>query len=94
MLRRRSSPWAACWPVKPADAFWASVSHADSDLGGAELRYGPEFMTDHLRTLHELATTRISCYPNAGLPNEELKYNETPESVAAQFLERFVIMGG
>ena len=25
---------------------------------------------------------RISCYPNAGLPNEELKYLETPESLA------------
>ena len=49
-------------------------------------------MTDHLRTLHELTTTRISCYPNAGLPNEELKYDETPESVVGH-LERFVKHG-
>ena len=35
-------------------------------------------MTDHIRTLHEMASTRISCYPNAGLPNEEGKYLETP----------------
>jgi len=40
-------------------------------------------MTDHIRTLSELASTRISCYPNAGLPNEEGKYLETPESLAA-----------
>ena len=32
---------------------------------------------------------RISCYPNAGLPDEEGKFPETPESLAAQ-LERFV----
>jgi len=31
-------------------------------------------MTDHLRTLHEIAATRLSCYPNAGLPNEEGAY--------------------
>jgi methionine synthase I (cobalamin-dependent) len=28
-------------------------------------------MTDHLRTLSEMASTRVSCYPNAGLPDEE-----------------------
>ncbi|MBI1791355.1 MAG: methionine synthase [Acidobacteria bacterium] len=75
-----------------ADAFWTSVSHAELLSVGLNCGTGPEFMTDHLRTLHELAHTRISCYPNAGLPNEELKYNETPESVAAQ-LERFVDHG-
>ncbi len=35
---------------------------------------------------------RISCYPNAGLPNAEGKFGETPESLAAQ-LERFVDHG-
>jgi 5-methyltetrahydrofolate--homocysteine methyltransferase len=39
-----------------------------------------------------LAWTRISCYPNAGLPNEEGKYSETPETLAAQ-LERFARNG-
>ena len=49
-------------------------------------------MTDHLRTLSEMAATRVSCYPNAGLPNVEGEYNETPQSFAAQ-LERFVENG-
>src|SRR5947209_6868389 len=49
-------------------------------------------MTYHIRSLHELATTRISCYPNAGLPNEEDKYDETPESLAAQ-LDKFAEHG-
>lgn len=75
-----------------ADAFWASIAHAPLLSVGLNCGTGPEFMTDHLRTLHEMASMRVSCYPNAGLPNEELKFNETPESVAAQ-LERFVQNG-
>jgi 5-methyltetrahydrofolate--homocysteine methyltransferase len=31
-------------------------------------------MTDHIRSLSEMASTRISCYPNAGLPNEDGLY--------------------
>ena len=53
---------------QPADAFYASVAHADLLAVGLNCATGPEFMTDHIRTIHELATTRISCYPNAGLP--------------------------
>ena len=59
---------------------------------GLNCATGPEFMTDHIRTLHEMVPTRISCYPNAGLPNEEGKYQETPESLASQ-LERFIDHG-
>jgi len=75
-----------------ADALYTSVSHADLLSVGLNCATGPEFMTDHIRSLHELATTRISCYPNAGLPDEEGKYGETPTSLAAQ-LERFADHG-
>src|SRR5712692_1746989 len=92
MLSATIEPMGSMLAGQTADAFWASVSHADLISVGLNCGTGPEFMTDHLRTLHELATTRISCYPNAGLPNEELKYNETPESVAGH-LERFVNHG-
>jgi 5-methyltetrahydrofolate--homocysteine methyltransferase len=74
------------------DAFWVSISHANLLAIGLNCATGPEFMTDHIRTLHELAWTRISCYPNAGLPNEEGLYGETPETLAAQ-LERFARNG-
>ena len=57
-----------------ADALYASIEHANLLSVGLNCATGPEFMTDHIRTLHEMATTRISCYPNAGLPNEEGKY--------------------
>jgi 5-methyltetrahydrofolate--homocysteine methyltransferase len=53
---------------------------------------GPEFMTDHLRTLSQLTGEFVSCYPNAGLPDEEGKYLETPTSLAAQ-LEKFADHG-
>src|SRR5947207_7797067 len=53
---------------------------------------GPEFMTDHIRTLSASTGEFVSCYPNAGLPDEEGKYLERPESVAAQ-LEKFVDHG-
>src|SRR5216684_3498740 len=92
MLSATIEPMGSMLAGQGADAFWTSVSHADLISVGLNCGTGPEFMTDHLRTLHELATTRISCYPNAGLPNEELKYNETPESVAGH-LERFVNHG-
>jgi len=39
-----------------------------------------------------MVTTRISCYPNAGLPNEDGKYLETPQSLAEQ-LDRFANHG-
>jgi len=75
-----------------ADAFWVSVAHGELLSIGLNCATGPEFMTDHIRTLHEMASTRISCYPNAGLPDEEGKYAETPQSLAAQ-LERFADHG-
>jgi 5-methyltetrahydrofolate--homocysteine methyltransferase len=75
-----------------ADAFCASVLHADLVSIGLNCGTGPEFMTDHLRTINEMAPVPVSCYPNAGLPNEEGKYLETPASIAAQ-LERFLENG-
>jgi 5-methyltetrahydrofolate--homocysteine methyltransferase len=74
-----------------ADAFCSSVLHADLLSIGLNCGTGPEFMTDHLRTISEMAPTRVSCYPNAGLP-EEGEYRETPTSVASH-LERFISNG-
>ena len=75
-----------------ADALVASLQHVDLLAVGLNCATGPEFMTDHIRTIHELATTAVSCYPNAGLPDEEGQYGETPTSLAAA-LERFVKNG-
>ncbi|MFN7925325.1 MAG: methionine synthase [Bryobacteraceae bacterium] len=75
-----------------ADAFWTSIEHADLLSVGLNCGTGPEFMTDHLRTLHEMSHRYVSCYPNAGTPNEKLEFNETPGSMSAQ-MQRFIDNG-
>ena len=74
------------------EALWASLDHVDLISLGLNCGTGPEFMTDHLRTLQSLTSRFVSCYPNAGLPNEEGRYQETPTTQAEQ-LERFANRG-
>jgi 5-methyltetrahydrofolate--homocysteine methyltransferase len=74
------------------EALWASLDHVDLISLGLNCATGPEFMTDHVRTLQGLTNRAVSCYPNAGLPNEEGLYQETPTSLADQ-LERFIDRG-
>src|SRR6201981_2734875 len=74
------------------EAMWASLRHAKPLAFGMNCATGPEFMTDHIRTLSAATGEFVSCYPNAGLPDEEGKYLETPTSLAAQ-LEKFVDHG-
>ena len=75
------------------DAMWASLKYAKPLAFGMNCATGPEFMTDHIRTLSQLTSEFVSCYPNAGLPNpEDGKYYETPTSLATQ-LERFIHNG-
>lgn len=75
-----------------SDALVVSTAHLDLLAIGLNCATGPEFMTDHIRTIHELAPSFLSCYPNAGLPNEDGQYLETPESLSKQ-LERFADRG-
>jgi len=77
---------------QPADALVASLDHIDLLSIGLNCATGPEFMTDHLRTIHSMAQTRVHCYPNAGLPDEEGIFPESPSSLAAA-IERFVKNG-
>src|SRR5216683_3301834 len=74
------------------EAMWASLRYAKPLAFGMNCATGPEFMTDHIRTLSQLTGEFVSCYPNAGLPDEEGRYLETPTSLAAQ-LEKFVDHG-
>ena len=76
-----------------------SVEALATALENRELLYiglncatGPEFMTDHIRSLARLAPFRVACVPNAGLPDENGCYLESPEMVA-QVLSRFVENG-
>ncbi|MCM3568196.1 methionine synthase [Neobacillus mesonae] len=64
------------------EAFFISVQHMNPVAVGLNCATGPEFMQDHIRSLSGLASTAVSCYPNAGLPDEEGHYHETPETLA------------
>ena len=69
------------------EAFWVSVSHARPFSVGLNCALGAGEMRQHVRTLSEVADTRVSAYPNAGLPNEMGGYDETPEETAAHLGE-------
>ena len=47
------------------EALWASLRHAKPLAFGMNCATGPEFMTDHIRTLSQLTDAYVSCYPNA-----------------------------
>ncbi|MFU8689444.1 methionine synthase [Rossellomorea sp. FS2] len=66
------------------EAFYLSLEHLNPLVVGLNCATGPEFMTDHLRTLSGLSSSYVSCYPNAGLPDEEGHYNETPASLSVK----------
>ncbi len=73
-----------------AEAFYTSLAHRDLLWVGFNCATGPVFMTDHIRTLAALSRFPVACLPNAGLPDEDGNYNETPEMMAAtigRFLE-------
>src|SRR5579863_8147294 len=74
------------------EAFYTSLANRGLIWMGLNCATGPDFMTDHLRTLSEICRFDVACVPNAGLPDEEGHYNESPESLAHK-LERFVDAG-
>jgi len=75
-----------------AEALYTSLAHRDLLWIGFNCATGPEFMTDHIRTLAALSRFPTACIPNAGLPDEDGKYNETPEMLAST-LGRFIESG-
>src|SRR5437667_647823 len=74
------------------EAVYVSVAHRDLLAIGMNCATGPDFMTDHLRTLAQISRFPVSCFPNAGLPDEEGRYNETPELFVRK-VERFLAEG-
>lgn len=92
MVSGTIEPMGTMLAGQTADALVASLSHTDLLSIGLNCATGPEFMTDHIRTIHEMANTRVSCYPNAGLPREDGTYGESADSLAAQ-LEKFADHG-
>ncbi|WP_113438711.1 methionine synthase [Rhizobium cremeum] len=65
-------------------AFWYSVRHAKPFTIGLNCALGADAMRPHLQELSGIADTFICAYPNAGLPNEFGRYDETPDDMARQ----------
>ena len=74
------------------EAFYISLAHRDLLWIGLNCATGPNFMTDHIRTLASLSKFPVACVPNAGMPDENGNYNETPEAMA-ETVGRFVESG-
>lgn len=66
------------------ESFYVSLEHLKPVSVGLNCATGPEFMRDHIRTLSEMAKAGVSCYPNAGLPDENGNYHESPDSLAVK----------
>src|SRR5688572_21897741 len=64
------------------EAFWIAVSHFPVLSVGMNCALGPELMRPHLETLQRVSPARISCHPNAGLPNEMGQYDLSPTDMA------------
>lgn len=62
-----------------AEAIVVSLAHADLLYLGLNCATGPDLMREDLRTIADLARTRIACIPNAGLPDENGHYLQEPE---------------
>ncbi|HEY3841355.1 MAG TPA: methionine synthase [Bryobacteraceae bacterium] len=77
---------------QPADALVVSLQNAGLLSIGLNCATGPEFMTDHIRTISDMANTYVHCYPNAGLPLPDGTYPESPQSLA-EHLDRFIRNG-
>ncbi|MGN6517158.1 MAG: homocysteine S-methyltransferase family protein, partial [Rhizomicrobium sp.] len=65
------------------EAFWHSVRHAKPFAVGLNCALGAKELRPYIDDLNQAADTLVSAHPNAGLPNEFGKYDETPESMAA-----------
>ncbi len=74
------------------EAFWTSVMHARPLSVGINCALGASEMRPFLAELAQVATTLVTCYPNAGLPNAFGGYDEEP-ATTARLLREFADAG-
>ena len=66
------------------EAFLISVSHMPLLTIGLNCALGASMMRPYLQVLDQRSPFGVSAHPNAGLPNEFGKYDESPEMMAEQ----------
>ena len=64
------------------EAFYRSIQHCNPLSFGLNCSLGAEEMIPLIAEVASSATCAVSCYPNAGLPNEMGEYDETPSQMA------------
>jgi len=69
------------------EAFLISLSHIPLLSIGLNCALGANLMRPYLQILNEKSPFAVSAHPNAGLPNEFGKYDESPELMARQIKE-------
>ena len=69
------------------EAFLISVSHMPLLTVGLNCALGASMMRPYLQVLNNKCEFGVSAHPNAGLPNEFGKYDETPEMMGVQIKE-------
>lgn len=74
------------------EAFWNSVSHGNLISVGLNCALGAKDMRPYIAELSDKAWANISCYPNAGLPNEFGQYDQSPEEMA-EYMKDFARSG-
>ena len=75
-----------------AEAFYASVTHLPLLAVGINCSLGSDQIRPFLSELGSVSSHFVSCYPNAGLPNEFGEYDESAEHMAAN-LREYVVSG-
>ena len=70
-----------------AEAFYASVTHVPLLAVGINCSLGSDQIRPFLAALGDVSSHFLSCYPNAGLPNEFGEYDESAEHIAANLRE-------
>ena len=73
---------AAAVMVEPWAPLWVGINCST----------GPEPMAEHVRSLAALTPSAVAVVPNAGMPDDEGRYHESPERMAA-VLARFAEAG-
>ena len=66
------------------EAFYTSIRHGNLLAFGLNCSLGAAEMTPLIEDIASWCQSGVSCYPNAGLPNEMGGYDQSPEEMASQ----------
>ena len=69
------------------EAFYTSVKHGNLLSFGLNCSLGAAELTPLVEDISSWCSCAVSCYPNAGLPNEMGGYDQSPAEMAAQVRE-------